>query len=308
MSLQLPSEVIVDRFLPTARAMLATALRDHGLTQEEIATWLGVTQAAVSKYVSEEVTVERRFRENPRMQRTISRIADGIATQSMDEYQALGELLTLIREFEDRGPICEVHEEEMPALQGVGCDLCVRGFDREVATERSIIADVRKGARLLADSPATGDAIPNVGTNIGMALPDAEDELDVAAIPGRMHTMHGRINIPSNPEFGASKHVARMILTAMAVDMEMRGALNIATIDSVLDAATDQGIDPLEFDAAYENRADRLEALFEERGAVPRVIYHDGAYGIEPITYVLGESAVDAANLAVSLAEAEPHG
>lgn len=303
MPLQLPSEVVVGRFLPTARAMLATTLQEHGLTQQEIATWLGVTQAAVSKYVSDGATVEPRFSENPRMQRTITRIADGIASGSMDEYEALGELLSLIREFEDRGPICEVHEEEMPALRGLGCDLCVRGFDREVAAERSVVADIRKAARLLADSAAMADAIPNVGTNIGMALPDADDELDVAAIPGRIHTMHGRINIPSNPEFGASRHVARMILTAMHVDPDLRGALNLATIDTVLAAAAAEGIDPLEFDAAYEDRSARLTELLEERGSVPRVIYHSGAFGIEPITYVLGESAVDAAQLATALVE-----
>lgn len=301
MSIQLPSEIVVERFLPTARAMLATELEDRGLTQQEIAHWLGITQAAVSKYVGGEVTVESRFRDDPRMQQTTNNIATGIATDSMDEYEVLGELLQLIREFEDRGPICEVHEEEMPSLQGLGCDLCVRGFDRDVATERTVLADVRKASRLLADSEEIVDVIPNVGTNVGMALPDADHERHVAAIPGRIHAMRGRINIPSHPEFGASQYVAQTILTAMQVDADTRGALNLATVDTVLDAAHEQQIDPLEFNAVYENRAARLEKLFEERGEVPRVIYHSGAFGIEPITYVFGESAVEAARLATSL-------
>ncbi|MFB6156648.1 MAG: thiamine-phosphate synthase family protein, partial [Haloferacaceae archaeon] len=33
---------------------------------------------------------------------------------------------------------------------------------------------------------------------------------------------------------------------------------------------------------------------------VPRVAYHEGAFGIEPITYVLGETAVDAVEAALS--------
>lgn len=117
--------------------------------------------------------------------------------------------------------------------------------------------------------------------------------------------MRGRINVPSNPEFGASQHVARTILTAMQVDADIRGALNLATVDTILDAAEEQQIDPLEFDAAYETRDTRLKDLFEEQGSVPRVIYHEGAFGIEPITYVLGESAVDAARLVTSLVEAQ---
>lgn len=301
MALHFPSQIIVDRFLPTARSMLAADLHQAGLTQQEIADWLGVTQAAVSQYLSGETTVDPRFREDQRMQETIGAVAAGIADGSMDQYEALGELVELIRTFEDRGPICEAHEAEMPALQGLGCDLCVRGFDRDIAAERSVVTEVRQAARLLADTPAMTGFIPNVGTNIGMALPDAETELDVAAIPGRIHAMRGRINVPANPEFGASQHVSRVILTAMSVDTGLRGALNLATTDGLLTAAREHGIDPLEFDAAYEDREERLRNALAERGTVPRVIFHQGAFGIEPITYVLGESARAAVELAGSL-------
>jgi predicted fused transcriptional regulator/phosphomethylpyrimidine kinase len=34
---------------------------------------------------------------------------------------------------------------------------------------------------------------------------------------------------------------------------------------------------------------------------VPRIVYHEGAFGIEPITYVLGTSAVDAVETATAL-------
>jgi len=304
MTLQLPSEIVVERFLPTARAMLATELDAKGWTQQEIADQLGVTQAAVSKYASGSVTIEDRFRDDARMQQTIERIADGLAAGEMDEYAVLGELLALVREFEDRGPICAVHEEEMPALQGMGCDLCVRGTDTAVLEERAVLSSVRRATRLLADSAAVVAAIPNVGMNVGMALPDAEDALDVAAVPGRIHDLRGRVNVPSNPEFGASEHVARTILTAMAVDPSRRAALNLSTDEALLDAAQEREVEPLEFDASYEDRDDRLEAAFRDRGEVPRVIYHNGAFGIEPITYVFGESAIEAAELAVELLDA----
>ncbi|MHC3378513.1 thiamine-phosphate synthase family protein [Haloarcula sp. H-GB5] len=304
MTLQLPSEIVVERFLPTARAMLATRLDEEGWTQQEIADQLGVTQAAVSKYGSGSVTIEERFREDARMQQTIERIADGLAAGEMDEFAVLGELLALVREFEDRGPICAVHEEEMPALQGMGCDLCVRGTDTAVQAERAVLSSVRRATRLLANSDIIVDAIPNVGMNVGMALPDAADALDVAAVPGRIHDLRGRVNVPSNPEFGASEHVAGTILAAMAVDPSCRAALNLTTDEAFLDAARRRGIEPLEFDAGYENRDERLEATFRERGDVPRVIYHGGAFGIEPITYVFGESAVEAADLAIELLDA----
>jgi predicted fused transcriptional regulator/phosphomethylpyrimidine kinase/predicted transcriptional regulator len=295
MPVQLPSEIVVQRFLPTARAMLAAELDARGFTQQAIADRLGVTQAAVSKYLNENVPTEDRFREDHRMQTTVERIAAGFADGSMDDYEALGELLALVREFEDRGPICEIHEEEMPALEGLGCDLCIRGLDADVSEERAALASVRRAARRIADTPAVVDHIPNVGMNIGMALADASDELDVAAVPGRIHSLRGRVNVPSNPEFGASEHVATTILTAMNVDTSIRGALNLATSEAVIDAARERGFDPVEFEAGYDGRADRLEARFRDAGRVPTVIYHEGAMGIEPITYVLAETAEDAA-------------
>ena len=303
MALQLPSEIVVERFLPTARAMLAAELDARGFTQQAVADRLGVTQAAVSKYLNEDVPTEDRFVEDSRMQATVERIAAGFADGSMDDYEALGELLALVREFEDRGPICAVHEEEMPALQGTGCDLCIRGLDADVSEERAVLASVRKAARRIADTTAVVDHIPNVGMNVGMALPDAEDPLDVAAIPGRIHSLRGRVNVPSNPEFGASEHVATTILAATTVDPTRRAAINLATSDAVLDAAVARGYDPLSFDAGYENRAERLEARFRDADRVPTVIYHEGAMGIEPITYVLAESAEDAARTLADLFE-----
>ena len=303
MSLVLPGEIVVDEVLPTLRAMLARELADNGLTQQEVASHLGVTQAAVSSYLSAEPDRTGPIAGNPRAQATVERIADGLARGTMDDYDALAEVLDLIETFEDRGPICELHEDVMPVLQGMSCDLCVRGTDQDREMERKTLANVRRGARLLSTADGVAAVIPNVGTNIGMALPDATEPTDVAAIPGRIYAMRGRVEVPADPEFGASKHVSTLILAARTVDPSVGGALNLATDDAVLTAARDRGIDPLQFDAGYDDRDQRLRERFQSYGEVPRVVYHEGAFGIEPITYVLGETAEDAAQLAVDLVE-----
>lgn len=299
MTLRLPSEIVVQDVLPTLRVLLAGALDDRGFTQREVADKLGVTQAAVSKYLGPEATVEPLIAESERVHRTVETIADGFETGDVDEYEALAELLALIRDLEDRGPVCKLHEDAMPSLEGMGCDLCVRGQDETLQTERDLLANVRRAVRQFAALPAAAAHVPNVGTNVGMALPEATDETDVAAVPGRVHAMRGSVNVPANPEFGGSQHVARAILTAYAADPTVRSAINLRTSGDLLAAAEAAGFDPVEFDASYEDRTETLRDLFTD--GVPTVIYHRGDFAIEPITYVFGATAVEAVETAAAL-------
>ncbi|XGI84011.1 thiamine-phosphate synthase family protein [Halorutilales archaeon Cl-col2-1] len=303
MALRFPSEIVVERFLPTARSMLTSELSERGFTQQEIASHLGVTQSAVSKYMSGEGGTEERFENDPRMEETVGRIARRIDDDGIGGYEILSELLSLVREFEDRGPICEVHEDEMPSLEGLGCDLCVRGSDEELLAERTALSSVRKGARRLANTRGVSDHVPNVGTNVVTALPDADDETDVAAVPGRIYTMRGRINIPANPEFGASQHVARAVLAAKRVDADVKGCVNIATSNRLLEAADELCLDVVEFDATYDSLSSDLFEVFDDNDEVPDIAYHEGGFGVEPITYVFGETAVEAADLVSRLVE-----
>ena len=138
-----------------------------------------------------------------------------------------------------------------------------------------------------------------------MARPSPVGPADVAAIPGRIHSVRGRIEVPGNPEFGASEHVSRMVLAANEVDPTIRAACNLRTDEQLLEAAREQGFETFAFDADYENRTERLRSAFETRATVPRIVYHEGAFGIEPITYVLGESAVSVVNVVIELVTAE---
>lgn len=301
MSLWLPAELIADRVIPTLRGDLATELHDRGLTQQEIADRLGVTQASVSKYLSGEFSRDRRIAEYKPTRDTIDRVATGLVDGSMTEVEMLAELLALIEDLEDRGPLCEIHEEKMPSLQGIDCDLCHQGNAATVLARRSVIRSVRRAADEFKTIPNIAPLIPNVGVNIGMTLQNPTDTGDVAAIPGRIKRVGGSIRVPGEPEFGASEHVAKAILAANTVNADIRGGLNLATDDEFVEAARERGLQPLEVAPEQENRAGLLRS-FEQYGAVPHVCYHRGAHGTEPITFVFGHTAEDAVKRVAELA------
>lgn len=301
MALRLPSEIVVERFLPTVRAVLAEELHDRGLTQQEIADHLGLTQAAVSKQLHGETVREPRFVDDPDFQATMAVLADGMASGTVGEFERLSTLVDLVRTFVDRGPICDLHEEAMPSLRGLGCDLCVRGLDDERLAEREILSIVRRAARLLRSEPAVAGFVPHVGTNVGMTRPGGSVTADVAAIPGRIYETRGRVVVPADPEFGSSEHVATTVLAAHAAHPRIRAAVNLVTDDRLLAAARARGHDPVEFEPGYEDRYRRLHSLFDRHDDPPRIVFHRGAFGIEPITYVLGETAIDAVEVALRL-------
>ena len=288
--MKLPSEIVVDSFLPTFRALLASELDDRGFTQQEIADRMGVSQPAVSKYVAGEVAVEDVIASDDRVRDTVERIAEGFDDETIDEYEALSEVVGLVRALEDRGPICEVHERESPALRGLGCDLCVRA-DSSLLVENEVLADVRRGVRRLKSIAGVAAHVPNVGTNVGQALPDADGPSDVAAVPGRVYAMNGRVHVPANPEFGASENVASVVLAAARADPSKRAALNLATSDELLEATDTAGMRAVEFDADREKRRDALDDAFAQVDGVPDVVYHRGAFGVEPVAYVIAEDA-----------------
>ncbi|GGN10046.1 thiamine-phosphate synthase family protein [Halarchaeum nitratireducens] len=300
--LVLPAEVIADEFIPTMRVALARALSERGRSQREIAGFLGVTQAAVSNYLAGEARTTDRLANDERFTETVERVADGWTAGDYTGYDALVEFRRLLDSFVDRGPICALHEDAMPALDGRGCDLCVRGRDGAAARERETLRDVRTAVRRFAAADATSAHVPNVGTNVASALPDADEPADVAAVPGRLHAIRGRVEVPSEPAFGASQHVASALLVAAERDDTVGGALNVATSDALLDASRSRGYDPVEFDAGYDDRAAELREAFAD--GVPTVAYHDGAYGMEPICYVFGADARDAVERALTLVDA----
>jgi hypothetical protein len=119
-------------------------------------------------------------------------------------------------------------------------------------------------------------------------------------VPGRLVDVKGRTEVPAEPEFGVSEHVAGVVLAARAAGSDARAGLNIAYSASIVAELEEMGLEPVEF--TPDDEPDEA-AVSEAIAATPeaRVLYHRGAFGVEPIVYLLGESASEVASLASEL-------
>jgi predicted fused transcriptional regulator/phosphomethylpyrimidine kinase/predicted transcriptional regulator len=280
-------EVVAAHFVPTWRGLLARRLHERGLPQVEIAVALSVTQSAVSKHLQGKLALEPRIATDPRVLAAVERVAEGIVEKRLSPFEALLEAEALVRQLEDRGPICALHEEAMPSLAGLGCDVCVRVSASALGPEQAALQDLRAAVRVLEATPGLAAWLPHVGTNVARATPGARDVSDVAAIPGGLFETRGVVKVAAPPEFGVSRHVAEVLLAVLRHDAVKLACLNLAPTPELLAAARRAGFRVEEVSAEVERAPARLRFA----GAVPDVFHHGGAFGVEPQAYLAGPDA-----------------
>ncbi len=293
--MKLIEEVVVAEFLPTFRSLLATALDQRGLTQQEIATHLGISQSAVSKHVHDDVTRTQAVAENERVQALVAELADGLAAGELTSVEALLETETCIRELERGGVLAELHAAAVPGLDP---ETPVHDTDGRLREAVRVRRSVRRGVAILRNTPGIAELIPDVGANIVEATPDAETIDDVAAVPGRLFAVRGRLAVPDEPAFGVSQHVASLLLAARRAGHDARAAVCVAATPPVLDALMTDGHVAVEF-VAEEELESAVSAVLTDRETVAEidVLYQTGGFGIEPVAYMLGSDAPTIARL-----------
>lgn len=176
----------------------------------------------------------------------------------------------------------------------------------------SVLDQLSAAARRL-ESAHAGDLVPEVQCNLGMGMADARSADDVAAFPGRLIRVRRDIRSVAPPEFGASSHVARIILTAMRRDPAKRSVMNIRYEDSILDACRGLGLSIASFDRHEEpleskNReGSSLEwgtaRVIEEQGFVPDIVYDLGDEGKEPMIRVIAGDPGQVTDIALAVLE-----
>ncbi len=147
--------------------------------------------------------------------------------------------------------------------------------------------------------------IPEVQTNIAMAISSryARDINDVAAVKGRIVRYGNTVKAVGPVEFGASRHVARAVLTAMSIDPGIRAAMVLKYDERIIEAARELGYTVAFVDRRGEPQEIRgiegasipwiVKKASEALGRVPDIVYDHGDMGREPVVRVFGSSATE---------------
>ena len=302
-----PSEMMVDSFLPAMRELVARRLSEEGLSQGRIAGMMGVTQASVSLYL-------RSGGRSASLLRGLGLSeADGVLYASLlaedlkkDPVYAVNTLQSLWSDLLGRGSMCGPHRSLYPQL--AQCDACVKAFGGRESRPGDAIEHVAEAVRMLEGSSEFVGIMPEVSVNVAFAPERAASVRDVVAVPGRIVRVRGRARSFMRPEYGASTHVAKVLLAAMSHDPTMRSSMNVRYDGRMAQALGRLKMRPLLLDgAAVRSDAGMMGSLVRalRRSEVPvDAVVDPGAPGLEPGLYLFARDAVEVVRLGLKVARA----
>jgi predicted fused transcriptional regulator/phosphomethylpyrimidine kinase len=188
------------------------------------------------------------------------------------------------------GGACDAHRRMGWAL--LECAACARALHPKLAPAKAVaLADLERAVLLAELSPNLAALAPEVLVNVARAAPGAVSLRDVAAVPGRLARVGGRLVARRRPRFGASRHLAEVLLTS-----GYAACINVKYDKDVERALEELGFEKFAFSSeGYRGPNPAAAAVREarERGELPRVAVDLGGRGVEPVTYIFGGSAVE---------------
>jgi hydroxymethylpyrimidine/phosphomethylpyrimidine kinase len=164
--------------------------------------------------------------------------------------------------------------------------------------------------------------IPEVRTNMVFAQPHAKNPDEVMAVDGRITIINGMPRAAGRVRFGASSHMARLIIELMKTDPSGRAGIDFANPPGfsnwLSDYCTKQGwvstmidrkAEPAKLRIAEESSMQwkAAKAVRAAGGRVPKIICDAGGMGKEPVCIIVGNEPIGVAQDLCEIARAYAH-
>ena len=159
--------------------------------------------------------------------------------------------------------------------------------------------------------------MPEVRVNLAYALPGAKTSDEVAAVDGRITVVRGFPYASGPPRWGASDHMARLIIEVRKYDATINAGINFRCdailIEVVQKYCSEKGLlfgwidrtkEPAE--VAEQDRSSmpwKIKYLDTNYGGIPKLFYEGEGWGKEPLFVALGSDAVEVAGIAIEIAQ-----
>ena len=304
-----PCQMMVDSFLPSMRALVARRLKEDGLSQGKIASLLGLTQASVSSYLSTSAA---------KQSATLSSL--GVSAEDAETYASLlaedlknnptyvvATLYSIWNRLLGSGDACARHRSEYPFL--ATCDLCMKVFGPERGHAEGAVEQLESALRSIEGSSLFVHVMPEVSVNVAYAPQGAKSVEDVVAIPGRIVRVRGQARSFMRPEYGASTHLAAILLEVERRHAGLRAAMNLRYDQSMAKTLSKLRVKRLTMGRTYPaGSQDKVLGALRARLLAPghaaefEAVVDLGGEGVEPSLYLFADDAAGVVRRALEIA------
>ena len=158
--------------------------------------------------------------------------------------------------------------------------------------------------------------MPEVRVNVVYALPGAKSGKEVAAIDGRITVVRGYPFASGSPAWGASDHMARLIIEARRYSAGINAGINFKCDSEIIKVVRmfardnklvfgwiDRKREPAEVSAKDGSSMPwKVKQLVDQSGRLPDVFYEGDGWGKEPLFVILGIDAVSVVRTVMDIA------
>jgi predicted transcriptional regulator len=125
MPMILPEELASKSVIPAIRALIVKRLvEEHGMTQQEAAKLLGVTQPAVSKYLHHKRGAAIRLSGIREVDQATNEIANLVSSKKAKPLDVMGRIEAACEYVRKNRYMCDLHKRLEPGIDVNSCHIC----------------------------------------------------------------------------------------------------------------------------------------------------------------------------------------
>ena len=125
MPMILPEELASKSVIPAIRALIVKRLvEEHGMTQQEAAKLLGVTQPAVSKYLHQKRGAAIRLTGIKEIDQATGDIADMVSSRKVKPIEVMSKIEAACDYVRKNRYMCDLHKRLEPSMDIESCHVC----------------------------------------------------------------------------------------------------------------------------------------------------------------------------------------
>lgn len=260
------------KWIDRLQMQVARSLQAQGWSQQNISSMIGMTQSTISR---------QRGRPLPPL------------TGSADESVVDGWATEMTQLLSNLGPDAKLKQQRYVIEflfddgRNIRFDKILTGTDLDRGQTRAGLIRRLEWITQRFIIPKIESWQPAIGMNVAACTTDAVDLDDVAAFPGRLWIINEQIKYMSMPEFGASKHLAGVLLKARSFGSNATAILNLAF--------------PEKYIKKINNAAKKLNLIVSDAPkSLPKssckeahILVDEGDFGWVPTLYILGTNPIE---------------